>query len=215
MIGCNTHDDTISSRAGLGVLRSGWQSRTLLAALALTSCVVAIFPPGLHAGIGGILLPCIRDAGDHSTVPETELAEELLVTIPSGSSIALRPISVEAADVNDRISDIHDSLLTALIRTGGDQVIVQTGYYRKVVSDSLNVFYDADIESALLEAEVDIEIVLLVRRTITRAVAFMLEPDIEILCTARAANGIVYLQCQGLAVREATTMAEGDACFGW
>ena len=64
MIGCNTHDDTISSRPGLGVLRSEWQSRTLLAALALTSCVVAIFPPRLHAGI----LPCIRDAGDHSTV---------------------------------------------------------------------------------------------------------------------------------------------------
>ena len=213
MIGCNTHDDTISSRAGLGVLRSGWQSRTLPATLALALCVIAICPTGLHAGMGGIL-SCFRDAGDHSTVPETELAEELLGTIPSGISISLRPISIEAADVPDGISDIHDSLLNALIRTGGDQVIVQTRHYRKVVYDSLNVFYDADIESALLEAEVDIEIVLLVRRTITRAATVML-PDIEILCTARAANGIVYVQCRGLSLREATTMAEGDACFGW
>ena len=206
MIIYSVHDRLLMPRA----TRVGWQWRTGSVALAIILCGSTVLPPPLHAGIAGIV--CSRSGAN--AAPETMLAEQLIRTIPSGSSIILRPIRIGTAHIPERMSDqIARSLLNALIRTGGDRLVVQTRHYQKLVHDSLYAFFDANIESELLYAEVDMETVLSVRRTITRAMSVFL-PDFEIRCNAARlpGSGDVTLKCEAL--RNATTMAEGEACFG-
>ena len=131
------------------------------------------------------------DAAQSAQAPAAALAAQLLETIGAGSSIALRPLRLDASGLPDRISErLTDALQIALFEAAGDRVTLKTRDIETVYKVR-EEFYEADIEDLLLQAQVDIEIV----------------------CRASPASDSVYLFCKGLALEEATEVAMGTAHF--
>ena len=148
--------------------------------VSLFVCHLAVLTAALHA-----------DDEAEEPAPAAELAAELLATIPDGSSIALRPLRLDASGLPDRDSDrITDELQLALFDAAGDRATVKERDLPRVYQ-ALEEFYEADIDALLREAQA----------------------DVEIECSTVPASDSVSVFCKGLALRHATVVATGDARF--
>lgn len=145
--------------------------------------------------LGRFIMPAALYADAHTAksvqTAASELAAQLLETVATGSSVALRPLRLDVSGLPDRVSDrLTDALQLALFETAGGRVTLKTRDL-ETVYNALEELYDSDIELLLLRAQVDVEIV----------------------CTASPATDSVHLLCKGLALEEATEVAMGQADF--
>ena len=92
--------------------------------------------------------------------PETALAERLLDDIPSGAKVALQPLDQRYAGLEPAVGDpLYERLLLALTNAAEDGVTLLARERLRAIYNSLEEFYQGDIESLLRNAQADIEII--------------------------------------------------------
>ena len=92
--------------------------------------------------------------------PEIALAERLLDDIPSGAKVALQPLDQRYAGLEPAVGDpLYERLLLALTNAAEDGVTLLARERLRAIYNSLEEFYQGDIESLLRNAQADIEII--------------------------------------------------------
>ncbi len=92
--------------------------------------------------------------------PEIALADRLLDDIPSGAKVALQPLDQRYAGLEPAVGDpLYERLLLALTNAAEDGVTLLARERLRAIYNSLEEFYQGDIESLLRNAQADIEII--------------------------------------------------------
>ena len=92
--------------------------------------------------------------------PEIALAERLLADIPNGAKVALQPLDQRYAGLEPAVGDpLYERLLLALADAAEDGVTLLARERLRAVYNSLEEFYQGDIESLLRNAQADIEVI--------------------------------------------------------
>ena len=92
--------------------------------------------------------------------PEIALAEQLMADIPHGAKVALQPLDHRYAGLEPAIGDpLYERLLLALTSAAEDGVTLLARERLRAIYNSLEEFYQGDIESLLRNAQADIEII--------------------------------------------------------
>ena len=92
--------------------------------------------------------------------PEIALAERLMADIPSGAKVALQPLDQRYAGLEPAVGDpLYERLLLALTDAAEDGVTLLARERLRAIYNSLEEFYQGDIESLLRNAQADIEII--------------------------------------------------------
>lgn len=92
--------------------------------------------------------------------PENALAERLLDDIPGGAKVALQPLDQRYAGLQPAVGDpLYERLLLALTNAAEDGVTLLARERLRAIYNSLEEFYQGDIESLLRNAQADIEII--------------------------------------------------------
>lgn len=92
--------------------------------------------------------------------PENALAERLLDDIPGGAKVALQPLDQRYAGLEPAVGDpLYERLLLALTNAAEDGVTLLARERLRAIYNSLEEFYQGDIESLLRNAQADIEII--------------------------------------------------------
>ena len=92
--------------------------------------------------------------------PEIALAERLLADIPNGAKVALQPLDQRYAGLESAVGDpLYERLLLALADAAEDGVTLLARERLRAIYNSLEEFYQGDIESLLRNAQADIEII--------------------------------------------------------
>lgn len=92
--------------------------------------------------------------------PENALAERLLDDVPGGAKVALQPLDQRYAGLEPAVGDpLYERLLLALTNAAEDGVTLLARERLRAIYNSLEEFYQGDIESLLRNAQADIEII--------------------------------------------------------
>ena len=92
--------------------------------------------------------------------PEFALAERLLNDIPGGAKVALQPLDQRYAGLEPAVGDpLYERILLALTNAAEDGVTLLARERLRAIYNSLEEFYQGDIESLLRNAQADIEII--------------------------------------------------------
>lgn len=92
--------------------------------------------------------------------PEIALAERLLADIPNGAKVALQPLDQRYAGLEPAVGDpLYERLLLALADAAEDGVTLLARERLRAIYNSLEEFYQGDIESLLRNAQADIEVI--------------------------------------------------------
>ena len=176
--------------------------------IAAVGAVVALLATGFFSGDEPPASPFTiqeADAGDlagepqtnpaprhHGPPPEVRLAEQLIDAIPSGAKVALQPLDQRYAGLEPTVGDpLYERLLRALASAAEDGVTLLARERLRAIYNSLEEFYQGDIESLLRTAQA----------------------DIEIICKPTSnATGII-LSCSAVRLVNAVTLATGAAHF--
>lgn len=189
---------------------SGKNLALIVAACGLAACgaVVALLATGFFSGDEPPASPfTIQEAepGDvadepqsspppprRAPPPQIRLAEQLMDAIPSGAKVALQPLDQRYAGLEAAVGDpLYEGLLQALANAAEDGVTLLARERLRAIYNSLEEFYQGDIESLLRNAQA----------------------DIEIICKpASNATGII-LSCSAVRLVNAVTLATAAAHF--
>ena len=124
--------------------------------------------------------------------PEIALAERLLDDIPSGAKVALQPLDQRYAGLEAAMGDpLYERLLLALTNAAEDGVTLLARERLRAIYNSLEEFYQGDIESLL-------------RNT---------QADIEIICKPTSNAAGIILSCSAVRLVNAVTLATAAAHF--
>ena len=92
--------------------------------------------------------------------PEIALAAQLMDDIPAGAKVAIQPLDQRYAGLEPAIGDpLYERLLLALSNAAEDDVTLLARERLRAIYNSLEEFYQGDIESLLRNAQADIEII--------------------------------------------------------
>lgn len=92
--------------------------------------------------------------------PEIALAERLMADIPSGAKVALQPLDQRYAGLEPAVGDpLYERLLLALSNAAEDGVTLLARERLRAIYNSLEEFYQGDIESLLRNAQANIEVI--------------------------------------------------------
>lgn len=92
--------------------------------------------------------------------PEIAVAERLLADIPNGAKVALQPLDQRYAGLEPAVGDpLYERLLLALADAAEDGVTLLARERLRAIYNSLEEFYQGDIESLLRNAQADIEVI--------------------------------------------------------
>ena len=124
--------------------------------------------------------------------PEIALAAQLMDDIPAGAKVAIQPLDQRYAGLESAIGDpLYERLLLALSDAAEDDVTLLARERPRAIYNSLEEFYQGDIESLPPNAQA----------------------DIEIICKPTSnATGII-LSCSALRLVNAVTLATAAAHF--
>ena len=88
------------------------------------------------------------------------MAERLLADIPNGAKVALQPLDQRYAGLEPAVGDpLYERLLLALADAAEDGVTLLARERLRAIYNSLEEFYQGDIESLLRNAQADIEVI--------------------------------------------------------
>ena len=144
--------------------------------IAAVGAVVALLATGLFNGDEPATSPLTIQEAEASDVagepqtspaprhrgppPEIHLAEQLMDAIPSGAKVALQPLDQRYAGLEPTVGDpLYERLLRALANAAEDGVTLLARERLRAIYNSLEEFYQGDIESLLRSAQADIEII--------------------------------------------------------
>ncbi len=97
---------------------------------------------------------------DAGPPPEIALAAQLMNDIPAGAKVAIQPLDQRYAGLEPAIGDpLYERLLIALSDAAEEDVTLLARERLRAIYNSLEEFYQGDIESLLREAQADIEII--------------------------------------------------------
>ena len=92
--------------------------------------------------------------------PEIALAKQLPEDIPAGAKVALQPLDQRYAGLESAVGDpLYERLMLALSDAAKNKVTLLARERLRTIYNSLEEFYQGDIETLLREAQADIEII--------------------------------------------------------